>query len=97
MDKLSTLNESQRSKNLFNIYNIGGGQPVTVNNLILLLERETNKKANVEYSKIPPTDSKLTQANTECIESIIGPIVWTRLESGVQKFIQWYNKYHSQE
>ena len=95
--KISTFDKSKRSINLFNIYNIGGGQPVTVSNLILLLERETNKKANLNYSEIPSTDSKLTQANTECIESIIGPIKWTRLESGVQKFIQWYNKYHRLE
>jgi len=96
--KISTsnqlINESQGPTNPFNLFNIGGGRPVTVSNLILLLEREIDKKANVKYSKIPSADSKITQANTDCLESITGPIKWTKLESGVKKFIEWYTKYH---
>jgi UDP-glucuronate 4-epimerase len=71
------------------IVNIGGGNPVSLNQLIKLVEKHSKSKLNLEYGETVSGDMKRTYACTEKLNSLIGWQPETTLDEGVSKFIQW--------
>ncbi len=77
-----------------NVYNIGNNQPEELMDMIGLLEKATNHKANVDFKPMQPGDVKSTSADIAPMQRDFGFEPKTPLSKGIPKFIDWYRKYH---
>ncbi len=78
----------------YSVYNIGNGNPVRLMDFISALEKALNIKANMNYIPMQPGDVKITYADTEDLFSAIGYKPKVDIESGVNKFVEWYKTYY---
>lgn len=82
------------------LYNIGNNQPVKLMQFIETLENSIGNALNrkVEFDKIfephKPGDVRATFASIDSLHEDTGFKPSTSLEEGLQKFAEWYVKYH---
>ncbi|MDF9409148.1 NAD-dependent epimerase/dehydratase family protein [Pelotomaculum isophthalicicum JI] len=72
-----------------NIYNIGGSQQVTVNELIFLLERFIGKRAKIKYTEKQKGDVNSTSADITKARQELGYKPLTDIEKGLNAQIRW--------
>lgn len=80
-----------------NVYNIGNNQPEELMDMIGLLEKATNHKANVDFKPMQPGDVKSTSADIGPMQRDFGFEPKTPLAQGIPNFVDWYRKYHGVE
>ncbi len=73
----------------YDLVNVGGGNPVSVNELTMLISELTGKKPRIIQSDAIPSDAGLTFAGNLYLESLIGKVPTTRLEEGLPQTIEW--------
>jgi UDP-glucuronate 4-epimerase len=73
----------------FNVYNLGRGAPVTVNETIEILERELGASAIREYLPTQLGDAPRTWASIEKARSELGYEPQVSYEEGIRAFVQW--------
>ena len=78
--------------NGFNIYNLGESRPMTVNDLIVEIEKALGKKAIKEYVLPQPGDVERTYADVTKAVSELGYNPKTKIEDGLAKFVAWLRK-----
>jgi UDP-glucuronate 4-epimerase len=76
------------------IYNIGGGSPVPLLEMVDILERLLNKKARIDFMPAPPGDVPATCADISAIASDFGFQPTVPLEEGLKRFLEWFRRYH---
>ena len=74
----------------FEVFNLGNSHPVTLNELVALLERVTGRKAQRDVQPLQPGDVPLTWADISKAGRLLGYHPATPLESGLVKFVAWY-------
>ena len=74
----------------YNIYNLGESHTITLNELINILEKYTEKKANIYYLPMQPGDVNQTFADISKakVNLLYSPNV--SIESGLKDFVNWY-------
>ena len=77
----------------FEIYNVGRSDPVSVNELIALLEQATGRQALRNELPMQPGDVERTFADASKLRAATGYEPATPLAQGLQKFVQWYRAY----
>lgn len=79
----------------FKVYNLGNKSPVTVSELVDLLEEFLGRKAIRDYIELPATGDVLrTHANVSLAHKELGYSPTTPLREGVQKFVAWYKEFY---
>ncbi len=78
----------------YEIYNIGNNRPVELMKLIQLIEDGLGKKAIIEYFPMQAGDVESTYADIDKLRLATGFTPATRIEDGMKRFIEWYNRYH---
>ncbi len=73
----------------FHVYNLGRGKPVTVNEVISILERELGMFAKRETLPPQPGDAPRTWASIERARRELGYEPRVELEDGVRAFVAW--------
>lgn len=76
----------------FNIYNLGHSQPITVNDLIVEIEKALGKKAVKEYLPPQPGDVERTYADITKADKDLGYNPSTTIKNGLSKFTTWLRK-----
>lgn len=82
------------------VFNIGNSSPERLMDFIHTLERCLSKSLGKEvqfkkrFEPIKPGDVPKTYASTERLHQKIGFKPYTKLEDGLQKFVDWYIEYH---
>ena len=76
------------------IFNIGNGKPIKLLLFIEILEKALGKKAIKIMQDMHKADVQETFADTKLIEDWIGFKANTSIDKGIQKFADWYIKYH---
>ncbi len=76
------------------IYNIGNHTPVQLLDYIATIERLLGKKATLDMQPMQPGDVKATYADTSALAAAVGFAPSTPLETGLQRFTQWFRAYH---
>lgn len=71
------------------VFNLGGGNTVSVNSLIALIEEITNKKINVIKSSSVAGDVKETWADTSSARKVLGWSAVTSLREGIKREYDW--------
>ena len=76
------------------IYNLGNHQPVELLDLIELVERSLGKQAQKNFLPMQPGDVPATFADVSELMQDVGFHPQTPIETGVQRFVDWYLEYH---
>lgn len=76
------------------LYNVGGGEPVTLMRYIELFENFLGTKAKVELLPMQAGDLPDTMADTADLVKEFGFRPFTPVEVGVERFVRWYREYY---
>lgn len=74
----------------FEIINLGGGHPISLNKLIKLIEKNLKRKAKIKKVKAQPGDMTVTWADISKAKKILGYQPRVSIEEGIKKFVSWY-------
>ncbi len=74
----------------FDVFNLGGHEVISVNQLIRMLEDRLGKKARVEYIPSHPADVFTNVADVSKARSVLGWEPQVHLEKGVDTLVDWY-------
>lgn len=74
----------------FEVFNLGNSHPVTLAELLRLLESTTGRKAIREQKPLQPGDVPLTWADISKAERLLSYHPKVTLEEGLKGFIAWY-------
>ncbi len=80
----------------YRIFNIGNHQPVELLYFIELLEQHLHKKAKKILLPFQKGDVKETYADIDLLNKYIGFTPTTPIETGIAKFVHWYQNYYAQ-
>jgi len=81
----------------FEIFNLGRGNPVTLQEFISTIERIVQKKAIIIKKRVPAGDVDATYADISKAERMLNYHPTVSLEEGMQRMFTWYmNEYHAQ-
>lgn len=75
----------------YEVFNLGGHEVITVNNLIKLMEEIIGKKANVQYGPANPADMLTNHADVTKAGEVLGWEPQFDMRAGVEKLVEWYN------
>jgi UDP-glucuronate 4-epimerase len=73
----------------FSIYNLGGGKPVSLNDMVSTLEKVTGKKARIERAPMQPGDVERTCADISRVAQDLGYDPKVGLEEGLTYTVSW--------
>ena len=89
---LKAIDYVQQHKNVYEIINIGNNHPVKLSALIQIISRLLNKEANIKKLPMQDGDVDITYADIEKAKTLLNYNPSTQLETGIGRFIEWYNK-----
>lgn len=78
----------------YRVYNIGNNQPVELLYLIETLEKAIGVTAQKNMLPMQPGDVPATFADIAALQRDVGFKPDTPIETGVQRFVEWYKGYH---
>ena len=78
----------------YKVFNIGNSNPTPLMEFIKILEKCIGKEARKNFLPIQPGDVPATAANTELLERWINFKPSTSIESGINKFVNWYMDFY---
>jgi UDP-glucuronate 4-epimerase len=74
----------------FEIFNIGASQPVTLLEVVRLLEQETNAEALINYLPMQAGDMLVTSADISKARTKLGYNPQVSIQQGIRLFVKWY-------
>lgn len=80
------------NKTKYEIFNLGSGNPISLNDMIKVLEESLNMKAIINRLPMQPGDVNKTFADISKAKKLLGYTPKTIFKDGIQKFINWKNK-----
>ncbi len=78
----------------YKLYNIGNNNPVELSKFIEAIEKSIGKKAIKNLLPLQPGDVVETFANVTHLEEEVGFKPATKIEDGIQSFVDWYKDYY---
>lgn len=69
------------------VLNIGGGNRISINDLINHPKRIIGSDSEVIYSKEQKGDAEHTLADVSCLNKLLGHVNHTNIEEGLSKFV----------
>src|SRR5699024_1538086 len=78
----------------YKIYNIGNNSPVRLMEFVEAIENKVGKIANKNYMELQPGDVPETYANVEDLYRDIDFKPSTKIQDGVNSFVDWYLEYY---
>jgi UDP-glucuronate 4-epimerase len=79
----------------YRIFNIGANNVVQLLDFIRVLEDCLGKKASLNMLPMQSGDVKATFANVDALQEAVGYKPSTTIETGLQRFVDWYKQYYS--
>ena len=76
-------------KTPYEIINLGGGEPITLKDMIGTIEKVLGKKAKISYLPMQPGDVDRTVCDYSKANRLLNYYPKTSFEEGVRKFIEW--------
>ena len=77
------------------LYNMGCSSPVQLMDFIRIIEKTTGKEAIIEMAKMQPGDVVSTFADTKLLETNFSYKPATSVETGIEKFHEWFKDYET--
>lgn len=79
-------------KSAFEIFNLGESQTIELRELIKLLEENLGERAIIERRPMQPGDVPQTFADISKARELLNYNPQTKIEAGVKKFVEWFNR-----
>ena len=76
------------------LFNIGNSQPIELLRFIDVLEQALGREAIRDLQPMQPGDVPATAADTSALEAWVGFRPTTPIETGVERFAEWYRDYY---
>jgi UDP-glucuronate 4-epimerase len=91
VDIVTKLDEDllNRACGFNDIVNIGGGNPISINDLIRECSDYLGKKLKIDSYPADESDSKVTNASFDYVYSLVGSYPSTKVSEGLAETIQW--------
>jgi len=80
------------NKTGYEIFNLGGGNPITLKEMITTIETATGKKAKINQLPMQQGDVDKTISDISKAERSLGYKPKTPFKEGIKKFVAWKNK-----
>ena len=84
-----------RTGPICDIFNLGGSQNVSLNDLIATIEQALGKKATINQLPEQPGDVPITSADVSKAKALIGFKPTTSIAQGVPKYVEWFRDMRS--
>lgn len=84
------ISAMEYNKTSYEIINLGGGDPVSLNRMIETIEKVLGKKAIIERMSMQKGDVDKTAADISKAKRLLNYNPSTSFEEGIDKFIQWF-------
>lgn len=84
-----------RTGPICDIFNLGGSQNVSLNDLIITIEEALGKKAAINELPEQPGDVPITSADVSKANALIGFKPTTSIAQGVPKYVEWFRDMRS--
>ena len=78
----------------YRLYNIGNNQPVELMYFIECIEKAVGKPAIKNMLPMQPGDVPSTYANVDALAEDVGFRPQTPIETGIERFVEWYRGYN---
>ena len=91
---INTIEKKNPNKSLYNLYNIGNGSPVKLNDYIKEIETATGKEAERVMMPMQPGDVEQTWADTSALFKDYNYKPTTKIDKGIKEFVSWYKEYY---
>jgi UDP-glucuronate 4-epimerase len=75
---------------VFDIFNLGGSQTVSLNELIAACEAACGRPALINPMPMQPGDVPRTSADVTKARRLLGFAPRTQVEEGVRQFVEWW-------
>ena len=85
-------NLKEQTPGFHDIVNVGGGSPVSMNELLKISMDLSGRKLHYQSSGANSNDAQITNASSEYLLSLINAKPSTKLQDGIQKTIEWMTK-----
>jgi len=79
----------------YRLYNIGSNSPVELMYFIELIEKNLNKKADINYLPLQAGDVPATYADINTLIDNVDYSPSTPIEMGIENFVSWYKDYNN--
>ena len=89
-DIVNGIKKSLEKEFEFEIINLGNNKPITVKELIKLIEKTVGKKALIKSTAVPKGDVPITYADISKAKRLLGWEPETSVEEGLKQFFEWY-------
>ena len=76
------------------VFNIGNSQPTPLLRFIEVMEEALGREAIKDFQPMQPGDVVAIAANTAALEEWVGFKPSTPIETGVQRFAEWYRSFY---
>lgn len=76
----------------FEIINLGNHHPVLLRDFVAIIEKLTGTPARIRVAPLPPTDARITCADTTKAHKLLGFAPNTPVEEAMARFWEWYRK-----
>lgn len=86
------INFISERENVFETFNLGGSQPVSLLKLVETIYQQLDISPNLTYLPMQPGDLPKTYADITKAQTLLGYHPQTSLEEGISNFIAWYLK-----
>lgn len=91
---IKTVENNSADDHLYQVYNIGNGKPVKLNDFITEIEEVTGKNAQRVMMPMQPGDVENTFADVERLKKDYNYLPRTEIKEGVKCFVDWYKEYY---
>ena len=78
----------------FEIFNLGNSNPVSLTEMIRLLEKHLGKKAQLQFKESQPGDMPFTCADLSKAKQRLGYRPKVPFETGLSRFVAWFQQNH---
>ena len=93
-DIVSGIRSSIDKRYKYEIFNLGNSKSEKLLDVIKLIEKELNIKANIEFLPMQPGDVEKTYSDIKKTNKMLDYRPSTNIDVGIKKFIDWYKDYH---
>jgi UDP-glucuronate 4-epimerase len=74
----------------FEVFNLGNSQPISLSQMIRLLEEKLGKQAQIKVQEFQPGDMPFTHANLSKARGMLGYEPKVSFEEGLSRFVSWF-------
>lgn len=89
---IKTITWVEKNDNVYEIFNLGGSEPIKLINMIKSIERATGQTAKIKYLPMQSGDVNQTYADITKAKEVLGYNPLTSFDNGIKKFVEWYEK-----